>query len=131
MTGRRGALLALGVALAGWIIGGEWVSIHQHVPENHVIDALGGLAFLVAGLVALDRRPGNASGKLMIAYIVVSYLGNWGNLQVAVVPMIGTIGQQLGGPILAQMLLSYPTGRLGRVAYRCHNHRRPDLPHGL
>jgi signal transduction histidine kinase len=112
MTGRRWGLAALGVALAGWIIGGEWVSIHQHVPENHFIDALGGLSFLVAGLVALDRRPGNAIGKLMIAYVVVSYLGNWGNLQVAVVPMIGTIGQQLGGPILAQMLLSYPTGRL-------------------
>jgi signal transduction histidine kinase len=112
MTRRRWGLAALGLALAGWIIGGEWVSIHQHVPENHFIDALGGLSFLVAGLVALDRRPGNAIGKLMIAYVAVSYLGNWGNLQVAVVPMIGTIGQQLGGPILAQMLLSYPTGRL-------------------
>ena len=112
MTRRRWALALLGLALLGWIIGGEWVSIHQHVPENHFIDALGGLSFLVAGLVALDRRPGNAIGKLMIAYAAVSYLGNWGNLQVAVVPMIGTIGQQLGGPILAQMLLSYPTGRL-------------------
>jgi signal transduction histidine kinase len=112
MTRRRWGLAALGLALVCWIIGGEWVSVHQHVPENHFIDALGGLSFLVAGLVALDRRPGNAIGKLMIAYVIVSYLGNWGNLQVAVVPMIGTIGQQLGGAILAQMLLSYPTGRL-------------------
>jgi signal transduction histidine kinase len=112
MTRRRWALAALGVALVGWIIGGEWVSIHQHVPENHLIDALGGLSFLVAGLVALDRRRHNRIGWLMIAYAVVSYFGNWGNLQVAVVPMIGLIGQQLGGPILAQMLLSYPTGRL-------------------
>lgn len=112
MTRRRWGLLALGVAVAGWIIGGEWVSIHRHVPENHLIDALGGLSFLVAGLVALDRRPGNRIGWLMIAYAVVSYLGNWGNLQVAVVPMVGLIGQQLGGPILAQMVLSYPTGRL-------------------
>jgi signal transduction histidine kinase len=88
------------------------VSIRQHVPENHLIDALGGLSFLVAGLVALDRRPHNRIGWLMIAYAVVSYLGNWGNLQAAVVPMIGLIGQQLGGPILAQMALSYPTGRL-------------------
>jgi signal transduction histidine kinase len=112
MTRRRWALAALGVALAGWIIGGEWVSIRQHVPENHFIDALGGLSFLVAGLVALDRRPHNRIGWLMIAYAVVSYFGNWGNLQAAVVPMIGLIGQQLGGPILAQMLLSYPTGRL-------------------
>jgi signal transduction histidine kinase len=112
MTRRRWGLLALGVAVAGWIIGGEWVSIRQHVPENHLIDALGGLSFLVAGVVALDRRPHNRLGWLMIAYAVVSYLGNWGNLQAAVVPMIGLIGQQLGGPILAQMVLSYPTGRL-------------------
>jgi signal transduction histidine kinase len=112
MTGRRWALLALGVVLAGWIIGGEWVSIHQHVPENHFIDALGGLSFLVAGLVALDRRPGNAIGKLMIAYVIVSYCGNWSNLQVTALPAIGSLGSQLTGPILAQMLLSYPTGRL-------------------
>jgi signal transduction histidine kinase len=112
MTGRRWALAALGVALVGWIIGGEWVSIHQHVPENHFIDALGGLSFLVAGLVALDRRPGNAIGKLMIAYVIVSYFGNWGNLQVTALPAIGSMGSQLTGPILAQMTLSYPTGRL-------------------
>ena len=112
MIRRRWGLLTLGVAVAGWIIGGEWVSIRQHVPENHLIDALGGLSFLVAGLVALDRRPHNRIGWLMIAYAVVSYFGNWGNLQAAVVPMIGLIGQQLGGPILAQMVLSYPTGRL-------------------
>jgi len=112
MTRRRWGLVALGVAVAGWIIGGEWVSIRQYVPENHLIDALGGLSFLVAGLVALDRRPYNRMGLVMIAYAVVSYFGNWGNLQAAVVPMIGLIGQQLGGPILAQMVLSYPTGRL-------------------
>jgi signal transduction histidine kinase len=112
MTRRRWGLLTLGVAVAGWIIGGEWVSIRQHVPENHLIDALGGLSFLAAGVVALDRRPHNRIGWLMITYAVVSYFGNWGNLQAAVVPMIGLIGQQLGGPILAQMVLSYPTGRL-------------------
>ena len=49
--------------LVALLVGGEWVSIHQHIPENHLIDALGGLSFLVAGLVALDRRPGNAIGR--------------------------------------------------------------------
>jgi len=113
MTGRRWGLLALGLALLGWIIGGEWVSIHAHVPENHFIDALPGLSFLLAGLVALDRRPSSRIGRLMIAYVVVSYLGNWGNLQVPAAPAIGSsIGQQLGGAILAHMALSYPTGRL-------------------
>jgi signal transduction histidine kinase len=113
MTRRRWWLLALGIVLLGWILGGEWVSIHAHVPENHFIDALPGLSFLLAGIVALDQRPGNRIGWLMIAYVVVSYLGNWGNLQVPVAPAIGSsIGQQLGGAILAHIALSYPTGRL-------------------
>jgi signal transduction histidine kinase len=112
MTRRRWGLAALGVVMLAWILGGEWVSIHARVPENHLIDAVGGLSYLLAGLVALDRRPGNAFGKLMIAYVAVSYLGNWGNLQVAVVPMIGLIGQQPSGAILAHAALSYPTGRL-------------------
>ncbi len=112
MTRRRWLLAALGLALVAWIIGGEWVSIHAHVPENHLIDALGGLAFLGAGLVALDRRPASRIGTLMIAYAAVAYLGNWGNLQVAVVPLIGLAGQQFGGTIIAHSALSYPTGRL-------------------
>jgi hypothetical protein len=112
MTRRQWGLAALGVVMLAWILGGEWVSIHAHVPENHFIDAVGGLSYLLAGLVALDRRPGNAFGKLMVAYVAVSYLGNWGNLQVAVVPMIGLIGQQPSGAIVAHAALSYPTGRL-------------------
>jgi len=112
MTRRRLVLAALGVVVAAWILGGEWVSIHAHVPENHLIDALGGLAFLVAGLIALDRRPEYSIGTLMIAFAVVSYFGNWGNLQVAMVPLVGLAGQQFGAAILAQTVLSYPTGRL-------------------
>ena len=113
MTRRRWGLLALAVAVAGWILGAEWVSIHHGVPENHFIDALTGLAFLAGGLVALDRRPGNAIGSLMIAFAVVSYVGNWGNIDVPVLPLLGaSVGQWAATPILAQIALSYPDGRL-------------------
>ena len=113
MTRRRWGLLALAVAGAGWILGAEWVSIHHGVPENHFIDALTGLAFLVGGLIALDRRPGNAIGSLMIAFAFVSYFGNWGNIDVPVLPLLGaSVGQWAATPILAQIALSYPTGRL-------------------
>ena len=61
MTRRRGGLLALSAALAFWSLGGEWVSIHQHVPENHLLDLLGGLSYIFAGIVALDRRPGKVA----------------------------------------------------------------------
>ena len=113
MTRRRWGLLALSATLAFWSLGGEWVSIHQHVPENHFLDLLGGLSYLVAGIVALNRRPGNAIGTLMIAYGFVWYLGNWGNIDVPVLPLFGaSVGQWGATPILAQIVLSYPSGRL-------------------
>jgi signal transduction histidine kinase len=113
MTRRRWWLLALAVACVGWILGGEWVSIRHGVPENHFIDALGGLAFLAGGIIALDRRPGNVIGPLMIAFGMVGYFGNWGNIDVPILPLLGTsLGQWAGTPILAQIALSYPTGRL-------------------
>jgi signal transduction histidine kinase len=113
MNRRRWWLLALAVVCAGWAVGGEWVSIHHGVPENHFLDLLGGLAFLAGGIIILDHRPGNAIGPLMIAYGIIWYLGNWGNLDVPVLPLLGvSIGQWAGAPILAQIALSYPTGRL-------------------
>ena len=117
MTPRRWWLAALAVAGVAWILGGEWMSIHHGVRENHLIDALGGLAFLAGGIIALDRRPGNTIGPLMIAFGLIGYLGNWGNLNVPVLPLLGvSIGQWAGAPILAQIALSYPTGRL-RTAF--------------
>jgi hypothetical protein len=49
----------------------------------------------------------------MIAYTFVPYFGNWGNINVPVLPLLGaSVGQWAGAPILAQIALSYPTGRL-------------------
>jgi signal transduction histidine kinase len=113
VTRRRWWLLGLAVVCAGWALGGEWVSIHHAVPENHFIDLMAGLAFLACGIITLDRRPGNAIGPLMIAYGIIGYFGNWGNINVPLLPLLGvSIGQLAGAPILAQIALSYPTGRL-------------------
>ena len=49
----------------------------------------------------------------MIAYGIIWYFGNWGNLNVPVLTLLGvSLGQWAGTPILAQIALSYPTGRL-------------------
>jgi len=113
MTRRRWGLATLGLVLLVWILGGEWVSIHHQIQDNHFIDALGGLSFLAASLAALDRRPGNMIGPLMTAYVLVDFLGNWGNLQVPVLPLLGvSAGQLATGVILAHIALSYPAGRL-------------------
>jgi signal transduction histidine kinase len=119
MTQRRWGLLALAVAGAGWILAAEWVSIRHGVPENHFLDAMTGLAFLTCGIIALDRRPGNAIGTLMIAFAFVSYFGNWGNIDVPVLPLLGaSVGQWGATPILAQIALSYPSGRLRKTIDR-------------
>jgi signal transduction histidine kinase len=119
MTRRRRGLLALAVAGAGWILAAEWVSIRHGVPENHFIDAMTGLAFLACGIIALDRRPGNAIGPLMIAFAFVSYIGNYGNIDVPVLPLLGaSAGQYAATPILAHIALSYPAGRLRTTAGR-------------
>ncbi len=113
MTRRRWVLLGVAMLILGWILGGEWVSIHQRVPENHLVDALGGLAFLVAGVLALDRRPGNVIGGLMLALATVPYLGNWSNLPgVAVIPMLAAVAGQFTPPLLSHIALAYPSGRL-------------------
>jgi hypothetical protein len=65
LTMRRCWLALIFAAGRSWIIGGERVSIHARVPENHFIDALGGLSFAIAAVIAADRRPGNALGPLM------------------------------------------------------------------
>jgi signal transduction histidine kinase len=112
MTRRSWGLLVLAVAGTGWILTAEWVSIRHGVPENHLIDALTGLAFLASGIIALDRRPGNIIGPLMIVVAVVPYFGNFGNIQAPLLPLLGVLSGQVAAPVLAQIALSYPDGRL-------------------
>lgn len=55
MTRRRWGLLALAVAGVGWILGGEWVSIHHGVPENHFL--AGGSSRVTGGTRVLAEIP--------------------------------------------------------------------------
>src|SRR5262249_21102361 len=116
MTRRRWALVLLGVAVTGWIIGGEWVSIHRDIPGNHFLEGLPVLSFLGAGIAAPDRRPGNVIGPVMIAFGVISYFGNWGTLPVPLLPTLGLVSGWLVRPLLAHIALAYPGGHL-RTAF--------------
>src|SRR5215469_2036835 len=74
MTRRRWALVLLGVALAGWIIGGEWVSIHRDVAEDHLLDALLGLSFLAAIGLRWQRASRAERRSLTPLWVAVSIL---------------------------------------------------------
>jgi signal transduction histidine kinase len=112
MSPRRWWLLLLLAASLAWAIGGEWVSITHGDTENHLLDALVGLSFFGAGIVAMDRRPGNIIGPLMIGYAATWFLGNWGDLGVPPLTTLGLIGATLSTPFLAHILFVYPSGRL-------------------
>jgi signal transduction histidine kinase len=111
MTRRRWALVALGAAALVWALGGEWVTISRGIQESHLLDAMVGLSFFGAGIVALDRRPGNVLGPLMVAFAAAWFLGNWSNL-IPVFPTLGFVAGQFQGPLLVHIALAYPTGRL-------------------
>ena len=112
MTGRRWALALLGVVGVMWALGGEWINIRHGIQENHFLDAMVGLSYMAAGIVALDRRPGNAIGKLMIAYAAMWFLANWGNLAVPVLPVLGLIANDTSTVFLGHIALAYPSGRV-------------------
>jgi signal transduction histidine kinase len=114
MTRRRWLLLALGVAALGWILGAEWVSISHGIQENHLLDAVGGLAFVGAGIVALDQRPGNAIGPLMIVFGTITYTANWSNLGLPVFPTLVLITNSIAAAFLVHIILAYPSGRVTR-----------------
>jgi signal transduction histidine kinase len=112
VTPRRWALVALGGAALVWALGGEWVSISHGVKESHLLDVTVGLSFFAAGIVALDRRPGNVIGPLMVAYAVIWFLGNWGNLPIPVFPTLIFVAGLFGAPLIVHIALAYPSGHL-------------------
>src|SRR3954452_2568973 len=85
--------------------------------ELVLITVLGGYGFVGAGLRTRRHRPGNRVGVLMLTFGLAWLIGGlrWSDGgQVAVT--VGTLGGWVWGAVLAQLLLSFPDGRLkGRL----------------
>jgi signal transduction histidine kinase len=114
VTRRRWFLVSLGGLALVWILGAEWVSITHGVRENHFLDAMGGLTFIGAGIVALDRRPGNLIGPLMIVFGTIMYIPNWAHLGIPVFPTLVLIANSIDAAFLVHIVLAYPSGRVER-----------------
>jgi signal transduction histidine kinase len=113
VTTRRWVLVAAAVLAAAWILGAEWSSIHAGVRENHLLDALVGGAFIGAGLVAIDRRPGNAIGPLMVAFGAIGYFANWNNLgTLPLFPTLALANDMAGAALIATIAFVYPSGHV-------------------
>src|SRR5262249_57037064 len=109
------------LAVAGALLYGGAIAIaatSDHSSGVVVLAIAAGLSFTVTGVVATLRRPHNRTGLLMLA---VGFLWAIGALQLtnsSVLFSIGSVFEQLAFAPLAQLLLSYPTGRLDLRRHR-------------
>ena len=119
MTERDARLTVIAVVWAIWAVGAEVLSIRAHVPENHLLDLAVGAAYLVVGLIAMRRRPGNRIGPLMLAVAFLWFIGNYGNARVPIAVSLGAFAN-ISLPFVVWLFFAYPTGRLQTTAERVY-----------
>ncbi len=116
MTTRRLRLLLwpAGIAVG---LAAEHFSIAGHAGDNHWLDLAVGWAYIGAGLIAWERLPHNRVGPLMVAVGFAWFVSNFGNAEV---PLLASLGEALAlsQPILAHLMLAYPSGHLERPIER-------------
>jgi class 3 adenylate cyclase len=114
MTGTRRAWLLL-VAAAVSALGVFAIGALARYPypaSSLVVDAIVGWSFLAAGLVAWDRRPENRIGPLMVLAGIAWFIGDLVRAESATVSYVAFVFRDWWDPILAVVVLAYPTGRL-------------------
>jgi signal transduction histidine kinase len=106
--------LAIGVVALGlvWALGAEAVSIAHHVDESHVLDLVTGLSFFLGGAVAIDRRPGNRLGPLMVLNGMAWFCGNYLNIRSGWTQPWLHLGEAAQVGLIAHLVMTYPNGRL-------------------
>ncbi len=95
-------------ALAGWVTmraGAPWVFIVQ--------DQLVGLAFLLAGTIACQRRPDNSIGLALLAIGYSWFIPDFQSSTSPAVASVAYANRRLVNAISTYLLLAYPSGRLG------------------
>ena len=121
MTGSRARATRLGLLPIGvaWGLAAELTRLAGGWSVPWVVaDFLPGVAFLVAGQVALHRRPDNRVGPLMIAIGFAWYVGTFG---ASTHPFLGPVSHAFQGyydALLAWLVLAYPSGYLRWIASR-------------
>jgi signal transduction histidine kinase len=119
---RRPVLWAIG--LAAWAAAGVSMALaltSDHVAEPGLQAALTDwitLPYIVAGLVAWDRRPNSRFGPLMVAAGFAMFLASlgWGNA--ALLHTIGQAFDLLPAVLFLHVFLAFPSGRLERQVER-------------
>jgi PAS domain S-box-containing protein len=109
-----GALAVGGIAIALVL-----TSNHEdRAVPTLVLGLLLGWSFIASGLVARARSPENPTGRLMVAFGFVFFLGALGESNEATVFTLGAALSSLFAAVFVHLLLAYPSGRLGSAAER-------------
>jgi signal transduction histidine kinase len=112
------ARLGLAAAALASGIGGAWAYAQIGASGLDLFrDLAVGWAFAGAGLIADWRRPGNPTGRLMVAEGLTWFIGNLQGTEVPLLFAVGAWFEALNLAVFAHLVLSYPHGRLvGRQA---------------
>lgn len=119
MSARRRLVWFIGAAalgLSGFAI--PYAGGNDPDPWAHLLYVLSREAFVVAGILAMIRRPGNRVGPLLVLVGIVWMLPV---VQVFGTPFTETFAELLKGShwiLLAHLVLAFPTGRLTTRAER-------------
>jgi PAS domain S-box-containing protein len=120
MRGRWLALIAAVGAAAG--IGAVLLVVASDHQDNKVATAVlavsAGVAFIASGLVAMWRRPANRTGALLTATGFLWFLAALGSANEPWVFALGVLVGSAAWPMLAHLILAFPSGRLDSKVYR-------------
>ena len=111
----RAATTALAGALALWAVLAESIGIWSGFTSSlgsAVSDALPGLSFGVAGAVALDRRPSNRIGRLMLLFSVCWFIPAWYRVLPVWASVVSWSLKNVSFVFLAWLVVAYPSGRV-------------------
>jgi signal transduction histidine kinase len=116
----RAALATLAGLGSLTVVVAEWVSLRVYELGDDppllvaIHDALPGVVFLAAGLLAWRARPQSRTGPWMVLTALLLFVGNFGNGSVPVVHQLAYGFHDLYFLPLGIVVVSFPTGRLRR-----------------
>jgi len=120
MRGRWLALVAAAGAAAG--VGAVLLVVASDHQESKVATAVlavgAGVAFVASGLVAMWRRPANRTGALLTGTGFLWFLAVLGAANHPWVFAFGLLTGSVAWPLLAHLILAFPSGRLDSRVYR-------------
>ncbi len=112
MTTRRAGLVGLWLLVMASELGAIALMASFGAPDNLMMDLLVAAAALTSGVIALDRRPGNRIGWLMVGMAVTWVVPPYSAWDITPLTVLALFVNSLFFAFAAHLVLAYPTGRL-------------------